>query len=97
MEKKKKITLEGLAEKVDDLADGLKDLSGVVKGGFQLVRSEMASKDDLNEVKEDVKYIKNMLDKETGFIKTMEAEHPILVKRVVKIENKLGLPHHITE
>ena len=89
MVKKKKITLDGLAERVD-----------TVIGLIQLTRSEMsglATKEDLNEVKEDVKHIKEILDKDTGFIKTMEAEHPILVKRVIKIEDKLGLPHEITK
>ena len=89
MVKKKKITLDGLAERVD-----------TVIGLVQLTRSEMrglATKEALNEVKEDVKYIKNMLDKETGFSKIMETEHPILVKRVVRIEDKLGLPHQITK
>jgi hypothetical protein len=34
-----------------------------------------------------------MLDNEGRFIKVMEAEHPLVVKRLERVEDKLGLPH----
>ena len=38
-----------------------------------------------------------MLDNETGFIRKMHAEYPILLKRLERLEKQLGIPHTLTQ
>ena len=77
-------------------------LAGMMKKGFdetlgliKLTRSEMAKNVDLQEVKTTVNTIYNMLDDEARFIQQMRSEYPILIKRLERIEKKLGLQQHI--
>ena len=83
MAKKTKITLD--------------ELAGILQTGFKTIRAEMATADDMKVVKKDLKYVKEILDSEVHFIKQMQTEYPIFIKRLERAEDKLGLPHHITE
>lgn len=80
----------------DESTKQLIHLNDSVKANNGLMR-EMARADDLKEVKTTVDSIWKMLDDEARFIQQMRTEYPLLVKRLERIENKLGLPHRITE
>ena len=70
----------------------LNDLMGAIK----LTRQEMAKDEDVRDIKKTVNTLYKMLDDEARFIKQMRAEYPLLLKRLERIEKKLGLPHTVS-
>ncbi len=107
----KKITLDTLAKMMKkgfdentrlfgETTKQLIQLSGSVNtntGLLKLTRQEMALGEDLKETKGTVDSIWKMLDDEARFIQQMRTEYPLLLKRLERIEDKLGLPHRILE
>ena len=84
----KKVKQDGLARA---MKKGFDDVTGLIK----LTRLEMAKDEDLKEVKTTVDSVWKMLDDEARFIQQMRTEYPLLLKRLERIEKKLGLPHKI--
>ena len=77
----------------------LNSLSGSINTNaalIKLTRFEMAKDADFQEMRSTVDSIWTMLDDEARFIQQMRAEYPLLIKRLERIEKKLGLPHRIT-
>ncbi len=77
----------------------LEALARIMKKGFdkthsliKLTRMEMAKEDEQAEIKSTVDSIWTMLDDEARFIQLMRAEYPLIIKRLQRIERKLGLP-----
>lgn len=64
---------------------------------LKLTRVEMAKDEDLQEVKTTVNTLYEILDDEARFISQMRAEYPLFIKRLERIEKKLGLPHRVAE
>lgn len=60
---------------------------------FIKVRSEMATREELEKNTQTLNKIYQMLDDETRFTKIIEVEHPQIVRRLERVEDKLGLPH----
>lgn len=81
---------------IDDLARSMKKGFDDVTGLIGLTRIEMAKDEDLQEVKTTVNTLYKMLDDEARFIQQMRSEYPILIKRLERIESKLGLPHRLS-
>ena len=70
--------------------------------GFTLVQSQISilrdeTKGESKSMSLTIDKIYAILDSEARFIKVMGAEHPLLVKRVERVEDKLGLPHTLLE
>ena len=64
---------------------------------LKLTRHEMAKDDDIREIKTTVNTLYEMLDDEARFIQHMRAEYPLVLKRLERIEKKLGIPHTLTQ
>ena len=108
---KKQMTIEDLAkimkkgfDGVDEKFDGVDEKFDGVDEKFdgntalhQLTRSEMAKDEDLQEIKSTINYLYEILDNEATFIRQMRTEYPLFIKRLKRLEKKLGLPHRITE
>lgn len=86
----KKVTMESLAKM---MKKGFDETNSLIK----LTRMEMATAEEQTKIKDTVDSIWKMLDDEARFIQQMRAEYPLLVKRLERIEKKLGLPHRIME
>lgn len=100
----KKITLNDLAKTMkkgfDEVGTQIQKTDGKADtaiGLLKLTRYEMAMNKDMKEVKGTVNKIYKILDDETSFIQKMHAEYPIMLKRLERIETKLGIPHTLTE
>ena len=100
----KKITNENLAVMMKKGFDGVaKQFQGVdqqfgaTKSLIKLTPMEMATAEEQTKIKSTVDSIWKMLDDEARFIQQMRTEYPLLVKRLERIEKKLGLPHRILE
>lgn len=85
----KKITTEQLAKM---MKKGFDKTIGLIK----LTRTEMAKEEGLKEVKITVDSLYKMLDDEARFITQMRSEYPLVIKRLERIEKKLGLPHSVS-
>lgn len=82
----------------------LESLARIMKKGFdensalhKLTRMEMATAEEQTEIKGTVDSIWKMLDDEARFIQQMRTEYPLFLKRLERIEKKLGLPHRIMD
>lgn len=90
MPKKETMTINKLAE---IMKQGFDETHSLIK----LTHLEMAKDKDLQEIKKTVNVLYEMLDDEARFIQQMRSEYPILIKRLERIEKKLGLPHRLSE
>ena len=75
------------------------NLLNTTVGLLKLTRHEMkgmAKDEDIQAIKTTTNSMYKMLDDEARFIQQMRAEYPLLLKRLERIENKLGLPHTLT-
>lgn len=91
----KKVTMESLAKMMKKGFDGMTEEFGKTNSMIKLTRMEMATSEEQAEIKNTVNSIWKMLDDEARFIQQMRAEYPLLIKRMERIEKKLGLPHRI--
>ena len=73
--------------------NSLKSDMSVIKFETKTIRSTMVTKEEHKKLTVTVNRIYQILDSEARFINIIKAEHPILVKRVERIEDKLKLPH----
>lgn len=64
-------------------------------GILKFTRQEMAKDEDVKEIKATVNTLYKMLNDEARFIQQMRSEYPILIKRLERIEKKLGWPHRL--
>ncbi len=91
----KKVSLDSLAKMMKKGFDETSDKNDTLVGLLKLTRQEMAKDEDLKEVKSTVNTLYEMLDDEARFIQQMRSEYPLILKRLERLEKKLGLPHRV--